>query len=482
MTAVASASPADAAPPLVIDLDGTLIRSDLLHESTLKLMRGGPHLVLALPLWLASGKARLKREIASRVTLDVASLPYDESVLEWIRAERRAGRRVVLCTASDAAYANEVAAHLGLFDDVIASDGTTNVSASRKASALAERYGEGGFDYAGNSRDDVPVWERARKAILVGVSPGVRAHARNAFQVDREFERPRPGPWIWLRAMRLQQWVKNVLVFLPLLGAHQLLNAALWGKAFLAFLAFGLCASTVYLVNDLMDLESDRRHPRKRTRPFASGALSPLTGLGLAAVSLASSVAIAATVSPAFVGWLGVYFAVTLAYTFFLKRKVIVDCIVLGGLYTLRIVAGGAAVGIPASFWLLAFSLFLFLSLAFVKRYSELLIVSKQGREDAHGRGYRTGDLSLVQTMGVVSGFVAVMLIALYINGDTVMRLYARPEVLWLTVPVVLYWVSRVWMQAHRGNIDDDPLLFAVRDRYSLACGVLFLAVMWAAK
>jgi 4-hydroxybenzoate polyprenyltransferase len=481
MTRVAPVRAGNAAPPLVVDLDGTLIRSDLLHESTLKLLRSGPHLILALPLWLASGKARLKREIASRVSLDVASLPYDESVVEWIRGERASGRQVVLCTASDATYARMVADHLGLFDDVIASDGQTNVSASRKAATLAERYGEGGFDYVGNSRDDVPVWEKARKAILVGASPGVRTHARAVFHVEREFERPARGPWLWLRAMRLQQWVKNVLIFLPLLGAHQLLNGALWTKALLAFLAFGLCASSVYLINDLMDLESDRRHPRKRGRPFASGALSPLVGVGLAVVALISGFTIAAAVTPAFVGWLAVYFGLTLAYTFFLKRRVVIDCLVLGGLYTLRIVAGGAAVGIPVSFWLLAFSLFLFFSLASVKRYSELMIMSKQGREDAHGRGYLTGDLSLVQTMGVASGFVAVMLIALYINGDTVTRLYDRPEVLWLTIPIVLYWIGRIWMHAHRGNIDDDPLLFAVRDRYSLACGVLFVALMWAA-
>ena len=299
--------------------------------------------------------------------------------------------------------------------------------------------------------------------------------------MEREFERPAAGLATWLRAMRLHQWLKNLLVFLPLAGAHQLFNLALFTEALLAFLSFGLCASSVYLLNDLMDLESDRRHPRKRMRPFAAGQLSPLAGVALATLLLAASFAIALTVRPAFVGWLAVYLGLTLAYTFFLKRRVLIDCLALGALYTLRIVAGWAAVGLPASFWLLAFSLFLFLSLAFVKRYSELLIVSKQARADAHGRGYMTADLSLVQTMGVASGFTAVMLMALYINGDTVSRLYRSPEVLWLTIPILLYWISRMWMQAHRGNMDDDPLLFAVRDRYSLLCGALFVAVMWAA-
>ncbi len=467
--------------PLCVDLDGTLIRTDLLHESTLKLLRGGPHLVLALPLWLASGKASLKRRIAGRVSLDARSLPYDEAVVDWIRGERAAGRRVVLCTASDASYAKEVADHLGLFDEVIASDGETNVSAHRKAALLAERFGDGGFDYAGNSHDDLHVWGKARRAILVGAPAAVRREARQRFTVEREFERPAPGPFIWLRAMRLHQWLKNLLVFLPLAGAHQLLDATLLGQAALAFIAFGLCASSVYILNDLMDLESDRRHPRKRLRPFAAGTISPVSGAAFAALLLAAAFAIALAVAPAFVGWLGAYFGATLAYTFFLKRRVLVDCLTLGGLYTLRIVAGGAAVGIAPSFWLLAFSLFLFLSLAFVKRYSELMIVAKAAQADAPGRGYLAGDLSIVQTMGVASGFTAVMLMALYINGDTVQKLYSRPELLWLTIPVLLYWVSRMWMQAHRGNMDDDPVIFAVKDRYSLACGALFAAALWVA-
>jgi 4-hydroxybenzoate polyprenyltransferase/phosphoserine phosphatase len=476
-----SARQSGSAPPLVIDLDGTLIRTDLLHESTFGLLRGGPHLLLALPLWLARGKAHLKRRIAERVSLDVTSLPYDESVLEWIRAERTAGRRIVLCTASDQTYARKVAEHLGVFDELIASDGLINVSAHRKAALLVERFGIGGFDYAGDSLDDLPVWEQARHTILVNASVKVRAQARARFRVEREFERPRPGVLTWLRAMRLHQWLKNLLVFLPLGGAHQLFDTALLGEASLAFVAFGLCASSVYILNDLVDLESDRQHPRKRSRPFATGALSPLSGLALAVLLLAGALAIALPMAPAFMGWLGAYYGLTMAYTFFLKRRVLVDCLTLGALYTLRIVAGWAAVGLAASFWLLAFSLFLFLSLAFVKRYSELLILSKSGHADARGRGYQTADLSIVQTMGVASGFTAVMLMALYINGDTVLKLYSRPEILWLSIPVLLYWVSRMWMQAHRGNMQDDPLIFAVKDHYSLTCGALFVAALWAA-
>ena len=467
--------------PLVVDLDGMLIRTDMLHESTLRLLRTRPFFLLALPFWLARGKASLKRRIAERVNVDFASLPYDEPLIEWIRAERGKGRRVLLCTASDAIYARKLAEHLGLFDEVIASEGQINVSAQRKAEILQQRFGVGGFDYAGNSQDDLPVWAQARRAILVAAPRSVSAQVRKRFEVEREFTRPAGGVSAWLRAMRAHQWLKNLLLFLPLAGAHRLFEPGLLAQALFAFVSFGMCASSVYIVNDLMDLESDRAHPRKRLRPFAAGELSPAAGVIFATALLAGSFALAGAVTPAFVFWLGTYFFLTLLYTFFLKRRVLVDCLTLGALYTLRIVAGWSAVGLSASFWLLAFSLFLFLSLAFVKRYSELLMQAKTGQLAASGRGYQTGDLSIVQTMGVASGFTAVMLMALYINGDTVLKLYAHPEALWLTIPVLLYWISRMWMQAHRGNMHDEPVIFALKDRYSLACGVLFFAALWAA-
>lgn len=467
--------------PLVVDLDGTLLRSDLLHESTLKLLRGGPHLVLALPFWLASGKAGLKRRIAERVSLDVASLPYDPEVLDWIREERREGRQIVLCTASDAKFAQQVADHLGVFDEVLASDGRTNLSSHRKAAALVARYGERGFDYAGNAKADLPVWSRARRAVVVAAPAGVTRATRQRTEIEREFQRKGGRTWHWIRALRLHQWLKNLLLFLPLLGAHQLLNPPLLRDAVLAFVSFGFCASSVYVLNDLMDLESDRRHPRKRKRPFAAGQLSPLAGTAVSGVLLLAAFAIASAVRPEFMVWLAAYFVLTLAYTFWLKRKVLLDVLSLAGLYTLRIIAGGAAVGLAASFWLLAFSLFLFLSLAFVKRYSELKLMLEQGQDEAHGRGYRTDDLELIQMLGIVAGFSAVLVMALYINGETVVRLYRHPEVMWLTVPILLYWISRMWVKAHRGDMHDDPVLYAVQDRVSLACGALFLGVLWLA-
>jgi 4-hydroxybenzoate polyprenyltransferase/phosphoserine phosphatase len=471
--------PADV--PLVVDLDGTLLRTDLLHESTLTLLRSNPLSVLSLPRWLAGGKARLKREIAQRVSLDFSAMPYREELVEWLRSERARGRRLVLATASDEKLAQGVAAHLPLFDEVLASNGESNNASHRKAAALVERYGERGFDYVGNSNADLAVWEHARRAVLVSAPPKIRRAAAQRVQVDREFGAAPAGIKAWVKALRLHQWMKNLLLFLPLLGSHQIFDAGLLLTVLIAFIAFGLCASSVYVVNDLMDLESDRHHPRKRLRPFAAGVLSPLTGIAVAGVLLVSSFAIAAWVAPAFLAWLGVYFVITVAYTFGLKRKEIVDALSLAGLYTLRIIAGGAAVGLSASFWLLAFSLFLFLSLAFVKRYSELQLMLTQGRDDAKGRGYRTSDLSVIEMMGVVSGFAAVMVLALYINSESVLLLYQHPELVWLTVPIFLYWITRIWLKTHRGLMHDDPVLFAIKDRVSIASGVLFLAVMWSA-
>ncbi len=468
--------------PLVVDLDGTLIRVDVLHESALKLVRSQPWMAFALPAWLAAGKAALKRRIASRVDIDVARLPYDESLLEWLCAERAGGRQVVLCTSADSRYAQAVAEHLGVFDVVIGNEGVTNLSAGRKAALLVANYGERGFDYAGNSRDDLAVWPHARRAIVVNAPARVRACAQRIGNVEREFAGPQAGPAVWLRAMRLHQWLKNLLVLLPLAGAFQMNDLVLVTQAVVAFLAFGLCASSVYLLNDMLDVEADREHPRKRYRPFAAGQLSVPRGMLLVLALLAGAALIASTGRPAFMLWLGVYFAMTLAYTLVLKRHVLADCITLGLLYTLRIVAGWSAVGLVGSFWLLAFSLFLFLSLAFLKRHSELVELAQSGREDAPGRGYVASDRSLVQVMGVTAGFSSVLLLALYINGDTVLRLYSQPEVLWLTIPIQLYWISRMWMKAQRGLMHDDPVVFAVRDPYSLICGVLFAATLVAAR
>ena len=464
--------------PLVVDLDGTLILTDMLHESALRVFRDRPHVLLQVPVWLAGGKARLKRRLADATSFDAASLPYHATFVAWLRQQRAAGRRLVLCTASDDSVAEAIARHLDLFDAVIASDGVRNMAGSAKAAALDAAYGPRGYDYAGNSRKDLAVWRHARRAVVVNASQAVLADAGTCCEVERAFPGPSFGIASWRRVLRVHQWMKNVLLFVPLLAAHRMAEPGLWGVMLLAFLAFSLCASSVYVANDLLDLESDRQHPRKSGRPFASGTVPVWIGAVIAPLLLAASLAIATRVGSAFLPWLVSYFVVTCAYSWILKRLMVVDCLTLAILYTLRIVAGAAAANMDLSFWLLAFSVFLFLSLAFVKRYAELELQSLAGHAKVHGRGYYTTDAPLVQNLGITSGYASVLVLALYLNSEAVVKLYRTPEIMWGTVPVMLFWISWMWMQAHRGRMHDDPLVFAIKDRASLAAGVAFAAVL----
>lgn len=467
--------------PLVIDLDGTLIHTDMLHESTLRLVRDAPLELVRLPFLLAKGgKAVLKRHVAQHSNFDPAALPYNQKLLEWLQGQRAAGRKLVLCTATDVAIAQAIADHLGLFDEVIASDGNTNVAGEHKAQALRERFGQGGFDYAGNAAPDLPVWAQARKSIVVNGDAALVRKAQGIAEVEHVFPPQRAGLSTVRRMLRVHQWLKNLLLFVPLLAAHQLGNGPAWLALLLAFASFSLCASSVYIANDLLDLESDRLHPRKRLRPFASGQMPVWIGVAIAPLLLLASLLLATFVGGQFMPWLLAYFVVTCAYSWGLKRLVLVDCLTLALLYTLRIVAGAAAVAQPLSFWLLAFSVFLFLSLAFVKRYAELEVQVLRGKQKIHGRGYHTTDAPLVQTMGIVSGYASALVLALYLNSDAVLQLYRAPQIIWGTVPVMLFWVSWMWLQAQRGQMHDDPLVFAVKDRASLAAGVAFVAILAA--
>ena len=471
-------------PPLVIDLDGTLLRSDLLLESGLVFLRDSPYRVLSVVKWLSRGKAVLKHELADGApSLDVSAMPYDPKVIEFILAERERGRRVVLATASDRKLADQVAEHLPLFDEVIATEPDHNLSGTAKRDALVQAYGERGFDYAGNSSDDLPVWGIARQAYLVNASARIEERARKVGNVAAVLRSQPPAVREWARALRLQQWLKNLLVFVPLLAAHRYRELPLLVDALFAFLCFSFCASSVYILNDLLDLRDDRRHPRKRLRPFASGRLSIQSGLVVFPILLALAGALAAWQLPrSFLIGLGTYYAITLAYSLVLKRRMVVDVITLAGLYTLRIIVGAVALDIPLSFWLLAFSMFIFLSLALAKRYAELFTVSAEGAgQQVPGRGYSSGDLQMIASLGAASGYMAVMVLALYINDARTVQLYRNPRMIWLACPLLLTWTSRVWMLAHRGLMHDDPLIFAVRDRVSLLIGALLAVVFWAA-
>jgi 4-hydroxybenzoate polyprenyltransferase len=466
--------------PLVVDLDGTLIYTDMLHESAIKVLRDRPLTTLWIPVWLSRGKAVLKQHLAQRSVFDPQTLPYNEELLSWLRQQKSVGRRLILCTASDRLIAESIAEHLDLFDEVIASDGRTNLSGIAKADALTQRFAETGFDYAGNSRKDIAVWAQAQRAVVVNAPASITQAARDCCEVEQVFPSPRTNIKTWIHVIRAHQWLKNLLIFVPLLAARELDSSAGWIALLLAFFAFSFCASSVYILNDLLDLESDRVHLRKRRRPFASGVVPAWLGVVLMPVLLASGFALASLVGTQFLGWLLVYFILTCAYSFLLKRVMLIDCITLAMLYTLRIVAGAAAADVALSFWLVTESAFLFLSLAFVKRYAELSLQSRQADGDGkvHGRGYHTDDAPLIRALGIGAGYIAVLVLALYLHSPEAVLTYPNLALAWLTLPVIFFWISWMWLQASRGNMHDDPLVFAAKDRISLLAGVCFVGFL----
>jgi 4-hydroxybenzoate polyprenyltransferase len=468
---------------IAVDLDGTLVLTDTLYESVLLMIKQAAFYIFLLPFWLLQGKAAFKSKIAKRVSLNAALLPYNEALIDWLKEQKANGKKIVLTTAADQRIANAVANYLGLFDEVLGSDGKINNASADKGQLLDERFGRSSWDYVGNSKADLLVWKSANQAIVVNASKNVIEKASQHGNVSLVLPAERVAPIDWLKVLRVHQWLKNLLLFAPLLAAHQAGNfEALWTLV-VAFVAFSFCASAVYIANDLLDLENDRQHPRKRLRPFASGTVPIHIGFILAPTLALLSLSMAWWVSFDFTIWLVGYFIVTCAYTLWLKMLVLVDCFILAGLYTLRIIAGATAVSVELSFWLLAFSVFLFLSLAFVKRYAELQAQADAGRTKAHGRGYIVSDQSLIQMLGVTAGFAAVLVLALYLHSDSVLKLYAQPKLIWLAVPLMLFWVSWIWMKAHRGQMHDDPIVFAIRDRASLSIAfLLLLSFLMASK
>ncbi len=486
----------DRAVPLCVDLDGTLVKSDTLIDSTLALARQHPAQLLKLPAWLGEGKAALKRHITSSVELDVEHLPYNQQLLEFLREEHAGGRMIYLATAADYALAQRVADHLGLFAGVFASDGSTNLAGSNKLAAFRDRFGDN-FCYIGNARPDLPLLCACLQPMVANPTRGLSSSLRSAnVTLHRTFTETTATHKAWLKAIRLHQWAKNVLLFLPLLLAHSR-SLGLLAGATVAFLSFGLCASATYIINDLLDIEADRIHPRKRRRPFASGDLSALQGVAvvllffLLALGLALAVPrVIAAVSPAlalahpfkFVEWLGIYTVTTLAYSLRLKRALLIDVIVLSGLYTIRILAGSAATGVSVSTWLAGFSIFFFLSLAFVKRFAELENLRARGGVTSKGRGYHIDDIEQLRSFGSASAYASVVVFTLYIsNLSNATELYGHVNRLWLLVPVLLLWLSRLWLLASRGQLDEDPVVYAITDKRSLALGVVVLVIVLSA-
>jgi len=467
--------------PLCVDLDGTLIKTDLLLESFFQLLKINFLYIFLAPFWLLNGKAFLKTRIAERVEINPALLPYNQEFLSFLREQKAKGRTLVLVTGCHEKYARQVAEHLGIFDTVIATDANHNLSGKAKQDLLTQRFGQEGFDYAGNARQDLQVWQHARQAILVSTSHNTGKSARRYIRIEREFRENQSAPGEYIRAMRPHQWLKNILVFIPLLVSHKWHDTGLILQTTIAFFAFSMCASSAYLLNDLIDLPDDRKHSRKRTRPFAAGTACVKKGTILAILMLLTSAGIAALVTSLFLMLLIFYFLMTTTYSVFLKRIVLVDVLTLAGLYTTRIIAGATAILVTPSFWLLAFSMFLFISLAMVKRFAELLGAHEYKQDSTMGRGYQFEDIETLGSHGASAGYLSVLVLALYINSPDVRILYNRPEVIWLLCPLLLYWISRVWLVARRGGMHDDPVVFALNDKVSrLLAAIAFLVVMLA--
>jgi len=461
-------------PLLCVDLDGTLIRGNLLWECVLALLKTRPATLLLVPLWLIRGRAFLKRELASRIQFDPARLPYREEVVEFLRQEKLTHRRIALVTAADRELAESVSSYLGLFDEVHASDGRLNLKGSAKAAFLAEHCTATGFEYIGDSNDDLAVWRHARAAYVVGSSARAQ-RAAGVTTVKATFITEQASWRTWVNALRGHHWAKNLLLFLPLALSHNLSLAPILRTA-VGFALYGFCASGLYILNDLLDLHSDREHPWKKKRPFASGEIPIPEGL-FASFALLGSALIAGFLLDLQFGLalLG-YATLTMFYSLYLKKVALLDVFVLSSFYSFRILAGALVSSTPLSQWFLAFSLFFFLSLAMAKRYSELLHANDLVASGKSGRGYRVDDRELLLSLGVGSTFSSVVILSLYVHSPEVRVLYPAPEYLFLLCPIVLYWLSRNWLMAHRGELREDPVTLAIRDRVSY--GVAFASAI----
>lgn len=466
--------------PLVVDLDGCLIKADLLHEAALALLKKNPFYLFNILYWLLSGgKVLLKNQIAERININAAILPYHPEFIAYLKKEK-AKRVLILATGSPMKWAQSINTHLKLFSNVI---GTTsnNLTGANKADVLVLQYGEQGFDYAGNAYADFKVWDKCDKAIVVNAPNRLEKQVRLKGNLERSYSRTGSRFKSFMRALRPHQWVKNSLIFVPLASINKFgLNSETLNAA-MAFTAFSLCASAVYVLNDMLDIDDDRHHRSKKKRPFAAGDLSITAGLVTVPVLLTLSLGLSFKISLFFMIVLSIYIVITSAYSVMLKKVMLVDVFCLAFLYTIRIIAGTVLISEASSFWIFAFSVLIFLSLATVKRYAELIAKSGESAgEKLMGRDYLQSDKPILRSIGIASGFSALVVFALYINSDIVQDKYYQPELLWGTATILLYWINYVWFTAHRGNLHDDPVIFALKDPISIVLvtlGAVFMAL-----
>lgn len=463
-------------PVLVVDLDGTLLRSDMLHETFWSAASRDWRNALSSIGKLAHGRLALKMFLADRAEVEVAALPYEQAVIDLILQHREAGGKTALVSATEQSHVRRIAKHLGLFDEAHGSHSQTNLKGLAKRTFLEHQYGDRGFIYVGDSKDDLEVWNGAKEIITVNASRSVKVRAERIGHPVQHITRSLNGADGLLRTLRPHQWLKNILIFVPILASHQFGVTAI-AKGVMAFVGFCLIASSVYVLNDLLDLSSDRTHPRKRNRPFASGTLSPAMGIRILPILLVAGMTVAL-----YTGWLftlvmALYFILTCAYSFRLKRKIGADICALAILYAMRIVAGGVATGITISPWLFAFSLFFFFAMAAMKRQAELVDMARLDRLSAAGRGWIVQDLGVLNGAVLASGYLSVLVLALYVNSDQVQLLYSYPSALFGDCIIIFYWITRAEILTNRGKMHDDPIVFAMTDRVSHYCLISMTAL-----
>lgn len=466
--------------PIVVDLDETLIKTDMFFEAMVHLLKAKPLLAIFIPFWLIKGRFYTKHKISSYVTPNVETLPYNEDFIEYLKAEKKKGRKIYLATATLKTIADKISDYLGIFDGVFGSENNVNLKGTKKKKVLIENFGVDGYVYAGDSPSDLKVWDNSHAAILVNADKKTANKAGKLTKIEKEFNNKPNLIKLVIKQIRVYQWVKNILIFIPMLLAHNFFNSDMYLKGLAAFLSFSFSASFVYVLNDLLDLESDRQHPRKKKRPLASGNLLLKTAFFIAPILIILGLGIAfVALDTSFIITLIIYLIITNLYSFYLKKMYVLDIIVLSALYTIRLIAGAHAAGVELTLWLLAFSIFIFTSLATLKRYTEVLVMINQNKSKTKGRGYFTNDKDLLLSMGTSSGLLSVLVFALYVNSPDVLSLYNNQEVLYLIGPVLLYWILRIWFKAHRGLMHDDPIVFAGKDpvSYLLAVIVGFIIV-----
>ncbi len=464
---------------LCVDLDDTLVRTDTLFEITIKLIKNHPLLALKIPIWLTHGLAYTKHKIAKKARISAELLPYNKDVVRFIRKERKKGHPLCLATASDTLTATRITKHLNIFDNIIASDGITNRAGDKKAEAIIKTYGEKQFDYIGNSKADLAVWKHARRALVANAHPSVIKKAKNSANVTQVFPRKkRRKIKTFLKQIRIHQWSKNLLLLVPILTAHKIDNLTPFFNVTLAFIAFSLVASGIYILNDLMDLEADRKHPLKKHRPIASGHMHILVaGYSMIALII-TGITISIFLPAPFLIIIALYIIINITYSLHLKQIPLVDIFVLASLYVIRILAGSAATGIATSSWLFIFATFIFISLALAKRVSELNGLGIRKKNKVSGRGYITKDKKTLTILGITSGYISLIIFVLYITSNTVTSLYARPNTLWLLLPLFFFWITRIWRLTHKRKMNEDPIIFAIKDMSSYIVATLAFVIL----